>query len=118
MSQPPWLASTLPQLRRCHGGRGSLQSAAMKTVQKALAHFSLLLALASGALFLAGCETPPRGGAGGTTNLEALRAAANGGDADAAMKLGDAYFNGRGVLKNNIEAENWYKKAAELYQKK
>ncbi len=90
----------------------------MKTVQKALAQFSLLLALASGALFLAGCETPSGGKSAGPNNIEALTAAANSGDADAAMKLGDAYMHGRGVVKNNIEAENWYKKAAELFQKK
>lgn len=90
----------------------------MKTVQKTLAQFSLLLALASGALFLAGCETPSGGKSPGPSNIEALTAAANAGDADAAIKLGHAYFHGRGVVKNNIEAENWYKKAAELYQKK
>lgn len=90
----------------------------MKTVQKAVAQLSLRLALASGALFLAGCETPSGGGASGTNNIEALTAAANGGDADAAYKLGDAYLHGRGVAKSSVEAETWYKKAAELYQKK
>lgn len=90
----------------------------MKTAQKALAQLSLLLALASGALFLAGCETPSGSGTAGTNNIEALKAAANGGDADAAMKLGDIYLNGRGVPKNYVEAESWHKKAAELYQKK
>lgn len=89
----------------------------MKTVQKAVAQLSLLLALASGALFLAGCETPS-GGASGPNNIEALKTAANGGDANAALKLGDAYLHGRGVAKNSLEAETWYKKAAELYQKK
>lgn len=90
----------------------------MKIVQKAIAHFSLVLALASGALFLAGCETPSGGGSTGTNNIEALTAAANGGDADAAYKLGDIYLHGRGVPKNFVEAETWHKKAAELYQKK
>ena len=90
----------------------------MKTVQKAIAQFSLALALASGALFLAGCETPSGGGAPGTDNIEALTAAANAGDADAAYRLGDIYLNGRGVPKNYVEAESWHKKAAELYQKK
>lgn len=89
----------------------------MKTAQNAIAQLSLLLALASGALFLAGCETPS-GGAAGTNNIEALKAAANGGDADAAMKLGDIYLHGRGVPKNYVEAETWHKKATELYQKK
>ena len=91
----------------------------MKTVQKSLAQLSLLLTLASGALFLTGCETPSGGGgAVGTNNIEALTAAANGGDGDAALKLGDIHMNGRGVPKNSIEAEIWYKKAAELFQKK
>lgn len=90
----------------------------MKIAQKAIASFSLALALASGALFLAGCETPTGGGLAGTNNIEALKAAANGGDADAAMKLGDIYLNGRGVPKNYVEAETWHKKAAELFQKK
>ena len=89
----------------------------MKTVQKAIAQLSLVFALASGALLLAGCETPSGGGSAGTNNIEALTAAANGGDADAAMKLGDIYLNGRGVPKNYVEAENWPKTAAELYQK-
>lgn len=90
----------------------------MKTAQKAIAHLSLLIALASGALFLAGCETPSGGTATGANDVESLKTAANGGDADAAMKLGDVYMHGRGVPKNNTEAESWYKKAAELYQKK
>ncbi len=90
----------------------------MKTVLKALAQLSLLLALASGALFLAGCETPSGGGVAGASNVESLKAAANGGDADAAYKLGEIYLHGRGVPKNYVEAEAWHKKAAELYQKK
>ena len=90
----------------------------MKNVQTALVRISLVLALASGALFLAGCETPSGGKGPATTNVEALKTAANGGDADAALKLGDIYMKGNGVPKNNAEAEIWYKKAAELYQKK
>jgi len=89
----------------------------MKTVQKAVAQLSLLLAFASGAAFLTGCQTASTGAAG-TNNIEGLKTAANGGDADAALKLGDAYMHGRGVPKNSLEAETWYKKAAELYQKK
>lgn len=90
----------------------------MKIVLKVIANFSLLLALATGALFLAGCETPSGGGSSGASNIEALKAAANGGDADAAYKLGDIYLHGRGVPKNFTESEAWHKKAAELYQKK
>ncbi len=51
-------------------------------------------------------------------SIEALKTAAEGGDADAAYKLGEAYFHGRGVAKNFNEADVWYKKSAELYQKK
>lgn len=90
----------------------------MKTVLKAIAQLSLLLALASGALFLAGCETPSGGGPAGANNVESLQTAANGGDADAAYKLGEMYLHGRGVPKNFVESETWHKKAAELYQKK
>ncbi len=91
----------------------------MKTAQKAIAQFSLLLALSSGALFLAGCETPTGGAAtSGTNNVEALTAAANAGDAEAALKLGDIYQHGRGVPKNHIESVRWHTKAAELFQKK
>ena len=91
----------------------------MKTVQKALAQLSLILTLASGALFLAGCGTTSSGGgAVGTNNIESLTAAANGGDADAALTLGEIYEAGRGVPKNPIEAKVWYDKAAELFQKK
>ena len=92
----------------------------MKTAQKAIAQFSLLLALGSGALFLAGCETPTGGGptAAGTNRIEALTAAANGGDAEAALQLGDIYQHGRGVPKNHVESVRWHTKAAELFQKK
>ncbi|NBR84366.1 MAG: hypothetical protein EB141_02505 [Verrucomicrobia bacterium] len=90
----------------------------MKNVQNALARVSLMLALASGALFFAGCETPSGGKAPASNNVEDLKKAANAGDADAALKLGDIYLHGRGVPKNNVEAETWYKKAAELFQKK
>lgn len=90
----------------------------MKIVQKALAQLPLILTLASGTLFLTGCGTTSTGGAVGTNNIESLTAAANGGDGDAALKLGDIYMNGHGAPKNAIEAETWYKKAAELFQKK
>ena len=93
-------------------------STAMKTAQKAITQFSLLLALGCGAFFLAGCETPTGGGAAaGTNNIEALTAAANGGDAEAALQLGDIYQHGRGVPKNHVESVRWHTKAAELFQK-
>lgn len=88
----------------------------MKIALRAHAQTSFLIALASVTLLLAGCETPT--GTGGATNIEALKTAAEGGDADAAYKLGEAYFHGRGVAKNFNEADVWYKKSAELYQKK
>lgn len=90
----------------------------MKIALRAYAQTSFLIALATTTLLLAGCETPTGGGAGGATNIEALKTAAEGGDADAAYKLGDAYFHGRGVPKNFVEADTWYKKSAELFQKK
>ena len=56
----------------------------MKIALKAVAPLSLLLAL-----FLAGCQAPSGGGSSPrTNNLEALKTAANGGDADAALKWG------------------------------
>jgi TPR repeat protein len=86
----------------------------MKIALKAVAPLSLLLAL-----FLAGCQAPSGGGSSPrTNNLEALKTAANGGDADAALKLGDIFMNGRGVPKNAIEAKVWYDKAKELFDKK
>lgn len=91
----------------------------MKTAQKAISKLSLVLALGSGALFLTGCETPSGGSvAAGSDNIEALTAAANAGDAEAALKLGDIYEKGRGVPKNYTESVRWHTKAAELFQKK
>jgi TPR repeat protein len=91
----------------------------MKTAQKAISQFALFLALGSGALFLTGCETPSGGSAAaGSNNIEALTTAANGGDAEAALKLGDIYRDGRGVPKNYTESVRWHTKAAELFQKK
>jgi TPR repeat protein len=90
----------------------------MKHDLSAVVRSTLLPALAAGALLLAGCAAPAGGSAAKTDNVEALKTAANGGDADAAFKLGEIYKNGRGVAKNNVEAENWYKKAKELYDKK
>jgi TPR repeat protein len=90
----------------------------MKIALRAHAQTSFLIALAAVSLLLAGCETPTGGGAGGAASIETLRSAAEGGDAAAAYKLGEAYFHGRGVPKNFVEADTWYKKAAELYQKK
>lgn len=57
-----------------------------------------------------------RGDYGPTNVAEALlwfRKAADGGLADAKIKLADCYWQGRGVTKNLVEAAKWYRKAAE-----
>jgi TPR repeat protein len=90
----------------------------MKTVLLAALRISLLSLVAAGALALTGCETPAGSSTAANTNdLEALKTAANGGDADAAFKLGEIYRNGRGVPKNYVESETWHKKAIELFNK-
>lgn len=35
------------------------------------------------------------------------------GDAIAQFELGECYYNGTGITKDNIQAVNWYKKSAE-----
>ncbi|MDR0233403.1 MAG: sel1 repeat family protein, partial [Zoogloeaceae bacterium] len=45
--------------------------------------------------------------------FEALRLAAEGGDAKAQNNLGVAYTDGDGVEQNDAEAVKWYRKAAE-----
>ncbi len=45
------------------------------------------------------------------------REAAERGDAEAAMKLGEGYMKGEGVEKNEEEALEWFRKAAELKSK-
>ena len=44
---------------------------------------------------------------------EDLKSKAEGGDANAQYNLGSAYFNGNGVAKDEAEAVNWWRKAAE-----
>lgn len=46
-----------------------------------------------------------------------VREAAGRGDAEAAMKLGESYMKGEGVEKNEEEALEWFRKAAELKSK-
>jgi hypothetical protein len=42
-----------------------------------------------------------------------LRERALKGDADAQNSLGEAYYNGKGVSENNVEAVKWYRKAVD-----
>ena len=46
-------------------------------------------------------------------DVPGLEKAANQGDSDAQVKLGLAYYHGRGVAQNFAEAVRWYKKAAD-----
>ena len=46
-------------------------------------------------------------------SLSALKAKAEGGDAQAQADLGVMYANGRGVPKDYTEARKWYRKAAD-----
>ena len=48
-----------------------------------------------------------------TADIAALRVRANAGDANAQYNLGNAYFNGRGVPLDTVEAVSWYRKAAD-----
>ena len=48
-----------------------------------------------------------------TSDIAALRKAAEQGDADAQNALGDAYSNGRGVRRDDTQGFLWYRKAAE-----
>ncbi|KAB2653537.1 MAG: sel1 repeat family protein, partial [Verrucomicrobia bacterium] len=45
--------------------------------------------------------------------LTELRAKAESGDAVAQFNLGSSYANGEGVVKDDVEAVKWYRKAAE-----
>lgn len=49
----------------------------------------------------------------GTQNIEELRLAAEQGDADAQFSLGRAYVEGTGVPEDLVEAERWFRRAAE-----
>jgi len=45
--------------------------------------------------------------------IEDVRKAAEQGDAPAQCNLGDAYYFGNGVAKDQVEGVKWYRKAAE-----
>lgn len=47
------------------------------------------------------------------TAVEWFRKAAEHGNVDAQLKLGNCYYDGLGILENKTEAVNWYRKAAE-----
>lgn len=87
----------------------------MKHLAKINTLFVILTAACALTVFSTGCATT-----GGSSNLsiDELKAAASAGDANASLKLGDAYFNGRGVEKNFVEAQTWYEKAAQQFQTK
>lgn len=71
--------------------------------------FSLIAVLA-GLGFAAGCAST---GSSSNRSLADLQTAATGGDASAAMELGDAYYYGKkGAAQDYTEAEKWYKQAA------
>ena len=46
-------------------------------------------------------------------NIDEIREKAKGGDAEAQYQLGNCYACGRGVAEDQVEAVNWYRKAAE-----
>lgn len=54
-----------------------------------------------------------RAGESKETDIAALRATAEQGDAEAQYRLGDAYDSGRGTKANRAEALKWYLKSAE-----
>ena len=47
-------------------------------------------------------------------DIESLRKAANGGNADAQYQLADAYFSGKGVTPDSKQGAEWLTKAAKL----
>ena len=55
-------------------------------------------------------ESPPREE---EIDMEDLKQAAEQGNAEAQIKLGDCYYKGTGVNKDLIEAVKWYRTAAE-----
>ena len=56
---------------------------------------------------------PSGDGGNESPDLEALLAAAGGGDAGAQYRLGRMFSNGRGVAQDAAEAARWYRAAAE-----
>ena len=52
-------------------------------------------------------------GAATAQSIATLKKQAASGDADAQMKLGSAYYFGRGIQQDYVEAAAWYRKVAE-----
>ncbi len=85
----------------------------MKMWEKLNKKSIVLAAIFSVGLLVTGCQTLGSGG----KSVEELTSAAEAGDPNASLKLADLYFNGRGGLeKNFVEAEKWYKKAAQQFE--
>jgi hypothetical protein len=77
-------------------------------------HTAALFYAVAGALFvivLTGCHSLGKG-----PSLEATRAAAERGDPTAQHRLADMYYYGRGVPRDYVEAEKWYRRATEQYK--
>lgn len=83
----------------------------MKKLKELPRKLALLAVVFSVGLVVTGCES--LGGTGGKS-VEELTSAANAGDPNASLKLGDYYYK----QKNFTESEKWYKKASEQYKTK
>lgn len=91
----------------------------MKTLGRILQRHIHTLAIAgctlTCALLMAGCASDGGGGGSGRSIAE-LKAAAEKGDPEAQLELGKAFEYGRGVPRDYVEAEKWYKRAAETFK--
>ena len=74
---------------------------------------SMFLALSPVAYSEAGKNGTTNPGDASAVSIEALRARAERGDAEAQFMLGERYFLGKGVPQNEKEAAKWYHLAAE-----
>jgi len=83
----------------------------MKKLKELPRKLALLAVVFSVGLVVTGCES--MGGTGGKS-VEELTTAANAGDPNASLKLGDYYYK----QKNYVESEKWYKKASEQFKAK
>lgn len=82
----------------------------MNMFEKLSRKLVILAAIFSLGILVTGCETMGTGG----KSVEELTAAAEAGDGNASLKLGDHYFK----EKNYAESEKWYQKAAQQFQGK
>ena len=74
---------------------------------------SMFLALSPVAYSEAGKNEATNPGDSAAVSIEALRARAERGDAEAQFMLGERHFLGKGVPQNEREAAKWYRLAAE-----